>query len=124
MRLRRDRQITFQRTGDNYFPYAADVDGVWWVLRLNDFPDHPLLTLFVDGERHRDLDDTPRRWTLPSKDSAPLANSEKIIEPLLGLEPYGSEVGTPCDNLFCCAFPPDRSRQARTAQSEGSADPT
>ena len=33
-------------------------------LRLNDFPDAPLCTLFVDGEEQH-LEEFPSTWTLP-----------------------------------------------------------
>ena len=33
------------QTGNVYFPVAAVVNGEWWVLRINNFPDHPLWTL-------------------------------------------------------------------------------
>ena len=90
-------------TGDNYFPLAASVDGSWWVLRLNNYPDHPLLTLFVDGARRFDIDDTPPSWGELSPDTAPpLDTAHEILAPIKHFTAYGSEVGQPCDNLFCC----------------------
>src|SRR5215469_8920518 len=48
---------SWQRVRSHVFPYAALVDGVHWVvLRLNEFPEHPLYTVFFDGERLFDLD--------------------------------------------------------------------
>jgi len=32
------------------------VDGQWWVLRINSFPDYPIWTLFGGGERRFDVD--------------------------------------------------------------------
>jgi hypothetical protein len=38
------------RTGYKYFPYAARQSDQWWVLRANYcFPEHDLVTLFIDG---------------------------------------------------------------------------
>ena len=56
----------WHETGDACFPTAARVDEQWWVLRVNAFPDHPLWTLFVEGERRLDVDDTPPAWGRPA----------------------------------------------------------
>ncbi|HVF04962.1 MAG TPA: hypothetical protein VNA20_08990 [Frankiaceae bacterium] len=95
----------WRRTGNPYFPTAARVDGRWWVLRVNSFPDHPLWTLFVDGERRFDVDDAPARWGTPADDGLPKLAPAEVTEALAGLSDlvaYGSEVGTPCDNPYCC----------------------
>lgn len=52
----------WRRTGHTFFPYAAFVDGRWWVLRFNCFPDHPLWTLFIADRRRFDFDDEPTGW--------------------------------------------------------------
>lgn len=94
------------RTGDAYFPHAALVDGQWWVLRVNAFPDHPMWTLFVDGDRRFDLDETPSAWGQSAiKKSNPVLDSQttaKVLAPIRHFVAYGSEVGQTCDNLFCC----------------------
>ena len=92
-------------TGNSYFPVVASVDGHWWVLRLNNFPDHPMWTLFVDGARRFDLDDEPECWgNLPigttSEVDAPTVR--EALGPISTFLAYGSEVGQPCDGLFCC----------------------
>ncbi|MGV9821702.1 hypothetical protein [Nocardia xishanensis] len=95
----------WSRTGDAHFPVAASVDGSWWVLRLNCFPDHPLWTLFVDGLRRFDIDDTPPEWGKPSDRSAPALEDEsveEILRPVRNFVAYASEIGDPCDNPFCC----------------------
>ncbi|HUN37154.1 MAG TPA: hypothetical protein VMU95_34580 [Trebonia sp.] len=51
--------VTWRRVRSNAFPWAAPIGGAWHVLRLNDFPDHPLHTLFIDGSCIGDLDDLP-----------------------------------------------------------------
>lgn len=95
----------WKSTGNSKFPLAAEVNGGWWVLRMNPFPDHSLWTLFIDGTARYDLDNTPPSWgTLPAAatpdfDSGTVA---RILAPVRNFEIYGSEVGRPCDGLFCC----------------------
>ncbi|ONH32602.1 hypothetical protein [Pseudofrankia asymbiotica] len=98
-------QPRWRRTGNAYFPVAAAVDGQWWVLRINSFPDHPLWTLFVNGVRRLDIDDAPPSWGEPAARSAPALEPglhAEVLNPVRGLVAYGSEVGEPCDNPFCC----------------------
>ena len=95
----------WSRTGDAFFPVAAVVDGAWWVLRINSFPDHPLWTLFVDGGRRFDLDDAPAAWgdvASPSAPTLPARDVRQALAPVQGYRAYGSEVGRPCTNMFCC----------------------
>ncbi|MCX4091140.1 hypothetical protein [Nocardia sp. alder85J] len=95
----------WQRTGHAYFPTAALVDGHWWVLRINSFPDHPLWTLFIDGERCFDVDDAPPAWGEPAAFSAPSLDevtAARVVGPIQDFVGYGSEIGDPCDNPFCC----------------------
>ncbi len=48
------------RTGYEFFPYAAQHCGQWWVLRLNHgFPEHDLYTAFIDGSPAADLTANP-----------------------------------------------------------------
>ena len=93
------------RTGNAYFPVAAKVGRSWWVLRINNFPDHPVWTLLVDGQRRFDVDDAPPAWGQPADPalpSLPATDAEKALEPVKTSVAYGSEVGQPCDNPFCC----------------------
>ncbi|MEV0696838.1 hypothetical protein AB0I53_02815 [Saccharopolyspora sp. NPDC050389] len=95
----------WRRTGDPRFPVAAIVDGRSWALRLNSFPDHPLWTLFVDGARRFDIDDLPSTWGKPSPRTDPpldARTAEEILAPIRTFVAYGSEIGDPCDNPFCC----------------------
>ncbi|MGC0419822.1 hypothetical protein [Embleya sp. AB8] len=95
----------WRRTGNVYFPVAAAVDGTWWILRINGFPDHPPWTLFVGGVRRFDLDDLPSGWKYPSDPASPVLETriaEEVLTPIRGFVAYGSEVGRPCDNPFCC----------------------
>ncbi|HEY3504460.1 MAG TPA: hypothetical protein VGN37_16980 [Actinocatenispora sp.] len=92
-------------TADTRFPAAALVDGHWWVLRINGFPDHPLWTLFVDGRVCGDLWATPPHWELPRPgDPPPPADADvrAAVAPVRHLRAYGSEVGRPCDDPVCC----------------------
>lgn len=95
----------WRRTGDAYFPVAARVGEAWWVLRINNFPDHPVWTLLVDGVRRFDLDDAPAAWGDPANRSLPSLEAtavEEALAPVREFTAYGSEVGQPCTNLFCC----------------------
>ncbi|WP_280506231.1 hypothetical protein [Nocardia farcinica] len=94
----------WRRTGDARFPVAARVAGKWWVLRINPFPDHDLWTLFVDGAARFDLTAVPESWGEPSQTRRRLwpGRARRVLRPVRGFAVYGSEVGEPCDNPFCC----------------------
>ncbi|WP_329570714.1 hypothetical protein [Kitasatospora sp. NBC_01266] len=95
----------WQDTGTGVFSYAARVDGRWWVLRLNDFPEHPLYTFFVDARVIGDVVDDPAVWRqLPPCATLPaLLATERaeVLRLMAGLGPYGAEAGTPCTGVFC-----------------------
>lgn len=115
------------RTGFKFFPYAAQQDGHWWVLRLNYwFPEHDMYTLFVDGRPAVDV-------TGDAEHSSPLVRSIASLrphdpamgEPFLDVSTaaavvqvvsryadYGSEHGDPC--LFCSD---DRDGMARNLKA-------
>jgi len=85
------------------FPAVAEVDGDWWVLRMNSFPDHPLWTLFVRGVARFDLNDLPEPWGRPlTAAPMPAELAEAVLAPVRSFVAYGSEVGQPCDDPFCC----------------------
>lgn len=94
----------WRRTGHRWFIAATLAGGVWWTLRLNRFPDHPLWTVFADGRRWGDLEETPADWTVPRLDEEPMDSFEAAdaLAPVAGWVAYGSEVGMACDNIFCC----------------------
>jgi hypothetical protein len=95
----------WRRTGNAYFPVAARVEAQWWVLRVNNFPDHPTWTLLVDGRRRFDVDDAPPSWHNPADQSVEAldtASAQEALALVVGLEAYGSDVGQPCDNPYCC----------------------
>ena len=104
-----DRPVVWRSTGAPAFVNAAWLDGAWWVLRLNGFPDHPLFTLFVDGVVAGDVQDIKTRapaWDLDLTGLRPLtaAQRDEVLTSMRGLGPYGSEIGQPCDGDWCpCA---------------------
>jgi hypothetical protein len=57
--------IDWRHTGDGEVPYRADVGGWNLLIRVNDFPDQPLYTLFVDEIKISDLEDWPPAWRRP-----------------------------------------------------------
>jgi hypothetical protein len=65
------------RTGYRYFPYAARQSDQWWVLRANYcFPEHDLVTLFIDGRAVADI-------TAAAEDTRPLVASIAALDPIL-----------------------------------------
>jgi len=96
----RRRAVDWRYTGSRVFPFAARTDGAWWVVRMNDFPDHPLYTLFVDGRRVADVDDAPPQWRFEIAGPAlrPAERAEALAS-VRGLARYGTESGRPCPGL-------------------------
>jgi hypothetical protein len=99
------RPVVWQRMNTRVFGSAAHVDGEWWVLRFNSFPDHPPFTLFIGGTVVGDLYDigtTAPAWDL---DTAGRALTEErraeVLALMRGLGPYGSEAGQPCAGDWC-----------------------
>lgn len=98
------RPVMWQRTNARVFSHAALVDGEWWVLRLNDFPDHPLFTLFMAGTVVGDVEDLAIRapgWDLDGGPALTGEQRDEVLTLMRGLGPYGSEVGQPCDGDWC-----------------------
>lgn len=100
------RSVAWRRTGTHVFVHAARVDSTWWVLRLNDFPGHPLFTLFAGGVRVADVDDPALQapaWDLDTVRRPLLDDDERgeVLALMRGLAPYGSEAGRPCDAVWC-----------------------
>ncbi|MEV7928282.1 MULTISPECIES: hypothetical protein [unclassified Kitasatospora] len=96
---------TWRGTGTGVFYYAARVEGHWWVLRLNDFPEHPLYTLFIDARVIGDVADDPAVWqqSPPSATLPVLSAPERteVLHLMAGLGPYGAEAGAPCTSDWC-----------------------
>jgi hypothetical protein len=58
------RAINWIRAEPSEPGWYAVVDGQRCVLRMNDFPDEPLLTVTVGGES-LDVEDAPPTWKVP-----------------------------------------------------------
>ena len=56
------RALAWTATGDLDAPWAAQIDGARWQVRLNDFPDEIMYSLIVDGEVVGDFHDWPETW--------------------------------------------------------------
>lgn len=56
------RELSWDTTDNPEFPWATEVDGEHWQIRLNDFPDDFMYRLVVDGESVGDFHDWPETW--------------------------------------------------------------
>jgi uncharacterized protein YjaG (DUF416 family) len=56
------REAAFAATGDPSYPWAAEVDGQRWRVRLNEFPDALIYSLIVDEAEAGDFHDWPEAW--------------------------------------------------------------
>ncbi len=63
--LRARARVSWASTADAELPFAAEIGGERWRVRVNDFPAEPLYTLIVDGREQIDLDDWPDAWCKP-----------------------------------------------------------
>ena len=57
--------VEWSKCRENNFVYKATVKSSIWMLRMNDFPDEPLFTLFIDGKEILHFNDWPPAWTKP-----------------------------------------------------------
>lgn len=61
------RPVRFLATDDARHPYAADVEGSRWTVRVNEFPEEPsVYSLMVDGVVIEELMDWPAAWERPA----------------------------------------------------------
>jgi len=56
------RKLSCRPTADVDHPWATEVDGQTWRVRLNDFPDAIMYSLIVEDEVVGDFHDWPKRW--------------------------------------------------------------
>jgi uncharacterized protein YjaG (DUF416 family) len=56
------QKLTWAATGDLDYPWAAEVGGMCWRVRLNDFPDDIKYTLMIGDEDGGSFHDWPRSW--------------------------------------------------------------
>ena len=54
--------VHWQKTSDASVPYEATISNVPCRIRLNDFPDEPLYSLFQENQHVADFDDWPASW--------------------------------------------------------------
>jgi hypothetical protein len=73
----RERAAEFHKTGWTYYPYEARVEGHQWLLGINDFPDEPLYSLYVDGRRVEDFSDWPNAWVRPGAEVPPVVRTDR-----------------------------------------------
>ena len=58
-----ENEMNWIRTDDSLFPFRADVKGQTMEIRINDFPEEPLYTLFINGRAVIDFDEWPKNWS-------------------------------------------------------------
>lgn len=56
------REISWTSSGDPIHPWAAEVDGNSWRVRINDFPDELMYSLLINDENAGDFHDWPETW--------------------------------------------------------------
>ncbi len=61
--------VSWKKTNDPEFPFEALVNGKCWKLRLNDFPQQLLYTLFIDDREEESFDLWPQAWIKPAEQS-------------------------------------------------------
>lgn len=60
-----NEHIEWEDNPDSYdFPFKAIVKSKPWKLRINDFPDEPMYTLFIEDEAIITFDDRPDGWVI------------------------------------------------------------
>ena len=58
--------VAWSATGDPLHPYAAEIEGRRWIVRVNDWPDSPsFYTLLIDGVPALELWAWPSAWRRP-----------------------------------------------------------
>jgi len=62
-----DKSVAWEKnpnTDADNFPFKANVDSKSWKLRINDFPDEPMYTLFIENKAIITFDDRPDTWVI------------------------------------------------------------
>ena len=65
MDARTAQEVHWAATGDAEYPWRALLDGHETRIRINDFPDEPLMSLIVAGQSVGELEEWPASWTKP-----------------------------------------------------------
>jgi len=66
----------WNRTGDAFIPWDADVSAQHWQVRLNDYPDEFMYALLIDGKTIGDFHDWPQAWN--RGESKPEVDRKKV----------------------------------------------
>jgi DNA-binding NtrC family response regulator len=80
-----DASVEWSATGDAVEPYVSHVGQDAFTVRINDFPESPLYTLFVNGVQLGDFDEWPSAWLRPHESDPVLFSvreSEAFAKPL------------------------------------------
>jgi hypothetical protein len=56
------RELCWSSTDDPFHPWATEVDGTIWRVRINDFPDELMYSLIIGKEKVGDFHDWPETW--------------------------------------------------------------
>ena len=57
-----EEEVKWNEGADPKYPYEAKMNGDKLVVRVNDFPDDKLYTLFVNDNEVASFDDWPKQW--------------------------------------------------------------
>jgi hypothetical protein len=55
--------VTWSKTNDPTVLWSVQVGAETWTVRVNDFPEEHLYTLYVNDEELGSFDDWPRQWS-------------------------------------------------------------
>lgn len=67
------RELFWRSTGDPIYPWATEVGGNSWQIRINDFPDELMYSLMIGSENAGDFHDWPETWQRSGDSSATVA---------------------------------------------------
>ncbi|GGA15857.1 hypothetical protein [Dyella caseinilytica] len=57
--------VEWSKCHQGAFAYEAKASSSDWKLRMNNFPDEPLFTLFIDAKEVLHFNDWPKAWKRP-----------------------------------------------------------
>jgi hypothetical protein len=65
--------VTWSKTNDPTALWSAHVGDEAWIVRVNDFPEEHLYTLYVNDEELGSFDEWPRQWSRAEGSVEPVA---------------------------------------------------